>query len=141
MSVEPSTPEVTPEVTPVVKARRGRPPKALIESKKPRHRGKVGRPVGDAGRINEFKARLLSTTGNSVIDKIVQVAMNDEHPGQMAALKMCIDRMLPLSLFEKDAKSKGSAVTINIVNASAPESVEIVDQAVDVEYTEVAPDE
>jgi hypothetical protein len=31
----------------------------------------------------------------------------------MAALKMCIDRTLPISMFEKD-KSQRSAVTINI---------------------------
>ena len=33
----------------------------------------------------------------------------------MAALKMCMDRMLPVSMFEKDAKTGRSAVTINIV--------------------------
>jgi uncharacterized protein with HEPN domain len=31
----------------------------------------------------------------------------------MAALKMCMDRTLPVSMFEKD-KSQRSAVTINI---------------------------
>ena len=36
--------------------RRGRPPKSVVESKK--RPGKVGRPAGDAGRIQEFKERL-----------------------------------------------------------------------------------
>jgi hypothetical protein len=44
---------------------------------------------------------------------VIQIALNDEHPGQMAALKMCMDRTLPVSMFEKD-KSQRSAVTINI---------------------------
>lgn len=98
---------------PPTKAKRGRPRKADIEAKK--NRGKVGRPVGDAGRIKEFKARLLATTGDKVINKIVQVAMDDTHSGQMAALKMCMDRVLPLSYFEKDKNGGGSGqISINI---------------------------
>lgn len=122
------------------KARRGRPPKALVESKKPRKRGIVGRPPGDAARINEFKARLLSTSGEKVIDKILQIAQNDEHPGQIAALKMCMDRLLPTSLFEKDANKRGSAVTINIVNASET-PLEPLQPTFDIEAREVVPDE
>lgn len=94
-------------------AKRGRPRKADIEAKK--KPGKVGRPAGDAARIQELKARLLATTGDKVINKIVQIAMDDKHPGQLAALKMCFDRQLPLSLFEKDAKRGSGAITINIV--------------------------
>lgn len=94
-------------------ARKGRPPKALIESKK--KRGKVGRPAGDAARIAEFKARLLATSGDKVIEKVIQIAQQDDHPGQMAALKMCMDRILPLSLFEKDAKSGNRQIQINII--------------------------
>jgi hypothetical protein len=39
--------------------------------------------------------------------------MNDEHPAQMAAIKLCMDRMLPVSLFEKEGKQR-SAVNITI---------------------------
>ena len=55
----------------VTKPRRGRPPKALVEAKK--KPGKVGRPQGDNGRIQELKARLLATTGDKVINKIVSI--------------------------------------------------------------------
>lgn len=115
---------------PVVKqpARKGRPPKAVIEAKK--KPGKVGRPTGDTGRIAELKARLLSTTGDKVINKIVNIAMDDSHQGQMAALKMCIDRMLPLSLFEKDAKRGNGAITINITGVG---DVGLVPDTVDME--------
>lgn len=123
-------------MTNTVPTKAGRPSKAAIEAKKPGNRGKVGRPPGDAARIAEFKARLLATSGSRVIDKVLEVAMKDDHPGQMAALKMCLDRMLPLSLFEKDARSKGSAVTINIVNATAQENETVVD----IQATEVYPD-
>jgi hypothetical protein len=120
-----------------VKPRRGRPPKALIESKK--KPGKVGRPQGDNGRIQELKARLLSTTGDKVINKIVSIAMDDTHSGQMAALKMCIDRVLPTSLFEKDAKGQRNAVTINItgIGDAKVEAAEVVDvEVTDVEYND-----
>jgi hypothetical protein len=121
----------------VVKPRRGRPPKALVESKK--KPGKLGRPQGDTGRIQELKARLLATTGDKVINKIVSIAMDDTHSGQMAALKMCMDRVLPTSLFEKDAKGQRNAVTINItgIGDAKVEAAEIVDvEVTDVEYND-----
>ncbi len=58
---------------------------------------------------------MLATSGSKVINKIIQIAQDDDHPGQMAALKMCMDRVLPLSYFEKDKQSGGkSAVQITI---------------------------
>lgn len=105
----------------VVKRKAGRPKKSVVESKKVGKRGTVGRPVGDAGRIQELKARLLATTGDRVINKIVEIAMTDGHPVQGAALKMCIDRVLPLSYFDKD-KSGGSTpqISINITGINSP---------------------
>lgn len=123
----------------VVKPRRGRPPKDLIESKKAKKRGKVGRPIGEAGRIEELKARLLATTGDKVINKIVEIAMSDGHPVQGAALKMCMDRVLPLSLFEKDKNGSRNAVTINItgIGEAKVEPAQVVDVGVtDVDYDE-----
>lgn len=123
----------------VVKPKRGRPRKDLIESKKPGKRGKVGRPIGEAGRIEELKARLLATTGNKVINKIVEIAMSDGHPVQGAALKMCMDRVLPVSLFEKDKNSGRSAVTINItgIGEVKAEPVEVIEAEItDVDYDE-----
>ncbi len=110
----------------------GRPKKSEIVAKK--KRGVVGRPAGDQARIAELKARLLATTGDRVINKIVEIAMSDGHPVQGAALKMCIDRVLPLSLFEKDAKGQRGAVTINITGLTEAKPVEIVDSvSVDVQ--------
>jgi hypothetical protein len=120
---------------PPVKRGRGRPKKSEIEAyKKPK--GSVGRPLGDGGRMKELKARLLATSGERIIDKVIQIAGNDEHPGQMAALKMCWDRMLPTSLFEKDAKTGKSAVTINIVGV---DGVQISSQEPDENTIEMEP--
>lgn len=120
------------------KRKRGRPRKSEVEAKKVGNRGKVGRPAGDAARINEFKARLLATSGDKVINKIINIALDDEHQGQMAALKMCMDRVLPLSYFDKDKQSGGkSAVNITITGLESSVKTGEDAEPIDVEYSEV----
>ena len=81
-------------------------------------------PKTDNQRIKELKELMIRSGGKDVAEKVIQIALNDEHPGQMAALKMCLDRTLPMSMFEKD-KSQRSAVTINITGLGAtPQLVE-----------------
>ena len=104
---------VDPKV--VVKAKRGRPRKADIAAKKKGNRNAIGRPKGDAARINELKARLLATSGDKVISKVIEIALQDGHPVQSAALKMCMDRVLPVSYFDKKNDTGGrNAVSITI---------------------------
>jgi len=76
-------------------------------------------PKTDNQRIKELKELMIRSGGKDVAEKVIQIALNDDHPGQMAALKMCLDRTLPMSMFEKD-KSQRSAVTINITGLGAP---------------------
>ena len=88
-------------------------------------------PKTDHQRLKELKELMIRSGGKDVAQKVIEIALNEEHPGQMAALKMCIDRTLPISMFEKD-KSQRSAVTINItglgeptvINAEEPTDVE-----------------
>jgi hypothetical protein len=63
--------------------------------------------------MKELREMMIRSGGKDVVEKVVEIALNDDHPGQMAALKMCIDRTLPVSMFEKD-KSQRNAITINI---------------------------
>lgn len=100
-------------VAPKIRTKKGRPPKADLLAVKNRTKGKLGRPVGDAGRIQEFKERLLATGGTRILDKMISIALNDEHPGQMAAIKMSIDRLIPVSMFEA-SKAAGSTPQISI---------------------------
>ena len=119
--------------------RRGRPPKSLVESKKDGNRGKRSRPPVDAAAINEFKARLLATSGDKVINKVIEIAQNDEHPGQMAALKMCMDRVLPLSYFDKDKNGGGrSQVSITITGVGGDTTIVGTEEPIDAEYTDVS---
>jgi len=76
-------------------------------------------PKTDHQRLKELKELMIRSGGKDVAQKVIEIALNDEHPGQMAALKMCIDRTLPVSMFEKD-KSQRSAVTINITGLGEP---------------------
>lgn len=100
---------------------KGRPPKSDLQAVKDRTKGKVGRPAGDAARLQEFKERLLATGGSRILDKMVEIAMTDGHPGQMAAMKLAIDRILPMSMFDA-AKNAGGApqISINITGLNQP---------------------
>ena len=89
-------------------------------------------PKTDHQRLKELKELMIRSGGKDVAQKVIEIALNDEHPGQMAALKMCIDRTLPVSMFEKD-KSQRSAVTINITGLGGEPTVIETDPVEDVE--------
>ena len=76
-------------------------------------------PKTDHQRLKELKELMIRSGGKDVAQKVIEIALNDEHPHQLAALKMCLDRTLPVSMFEKD-KSQRSAVTINITGLGEP---------------------
>ena len=112
------------------KKKRGRPSKAeLAQARKQ----PVGRPKGDAAAIEEFKARIMnSPKSRKVLDAILDAALDDEHKNQAAAWKLLVDRMLPMSYFDKD-KVSGSRPSVNITITGVGESVTIGEQ----EYTDV----
>jgi hypothetical protein len=108
--------------------RRGKPKASEIAAKSAkRHnssggRKKIGRPKGDAGIINEYKARMLaSPKSRKVLDSIFNAAMDDEHKNQAAAWKLVMDRILPVAAFEKDIVQNGgkSAIQINITGVGS----------------------
>ena len=106
-------------LSPPTKRKRGRPSNAEIMSKK--SRGVVGRPPGEAARIKEFYARLLSTDGEKVIQTVLKKAMDDTDKDQVACLKMCMDRLLPISHFEKAGTQRGNSIQVQIVTTGAPQ--------------------
>lgn len=127
---EEATASIGAIVTPK-KRGKGRPPKSDLQAVRESRKGKVGRPKGDNSRIQEFKERLLATGGTRILDKMVQIALDDNHPGQMAAIKLAVDRILPSSVF--DAKAGGGApqISINITGLGQP-SIETVEDITDV---------
>ena len=104
---------------------KGRPPKADLEAVRNRTKGKRGRPKNATGRLQEFKERFLATGGTRILDTMIRIALDDNHPGQMAAIKLAIDRMLPVSAF--DASKNGGQnpqITINISGINEPQLLE-----------------
>ena len=100
---------------------KGRPPKADLAAVRESRKGKVGRPKGDNYRMQEFKERLLATGGQRILDKMVSIALDDDHPGQMAAIKLAIDRILPTSVFDASKNAGGvPQISINITGLSQP---------------------
>ena len=122
VEINTSVVEVKKERPKLVRRKVGRPLKKDIEAKKKGNRGKVGRPAGDAARINEFKARLLGTSGDKIIETLIHKALDPNDKDQIAALKMCVDRVLPLSMFDA-AKNSGQTpqISINITSLTPPE--------------------
>jgi len=110
--------------------KKGRPTKSALAEVKKRP---VGRPKGDASAIEEFKARLMaSPKSRKVLDSILDAALDDDHKNQAAAWKLLVDRMLPMSYFEKD-KAGGSRPSVNIVISGVGETVSIDNDIIDVE--------
>jgi hypothetical protein len=122
--------------------KRGRPRKTDIAAKKEGNRGKVGRPKGDAGIINEYKARMLaSPKSKKVLEAIFDAALDDEHKNQAAAWKLVMDRILPVAAFEKDVTKNGgkNAIQINISGVGGETtivngSVEDEEDVIEAEY-------
>jgi hypothetical protein len=89
-------------------------------------------PKTDHQRLKELKELMIRSGGKDVAQKVIEIALNDDHPHQLVALKMCLDRTLPISMFEKD-KSQRSVVSITISGLGVEPTV--IDQAEDIDYT------
>jgi len=132
------------QTTQTTKKRRGRPPKSAVEAKKKGNRP-VGRPKVDAAVINEMKARLLaSPKSRKVLDSIVNAALDDEHKNQSAAWKLLMDRMLPVSYFEKEKDATGRPsvnITISGIGAEPMQISEAIsaepEQPIDADFKEI----
>src|SRR5210317_1470005 len=102
--------------------KRGRPKKQDVLAKTKGNRVARGRPKGDAAIINEYKARMLASPKSvKVLNTIMDAALDNEHKNQAAAWKLVMDRMLPVSAFEKEVNSgtARNAIQINISGVGA----------------------
>jgi hypothetical protein len=124
-----------------VKRKRGRPKKGEVVAKKAGNRGVVGRPKGEQAIINEYRARMLASPKSAkVLEKIYEAALDDAHKNQSAAWKLIMDRMLPLSYFEKSSANAGrSSVNITITGVNGDTTIigENEDTAEDIPFNEL----
>lgn len=103
----------------------------------------LGRPPELAGKVESLKRQLLeSNNSEKLLNKVIAKALNDEDKDQMVALKLCIDRILPVSIFEK-ARNERGAIQINItgltdVNITEQNNEEFVEDATIIEVKDEA---
>jgi hypothetical protein len=71
-------------------------------------------PSEKKARAQEILSEMLTKKSKAIVQRIMDKALNDEDEDQMACLKLCVDRMIPVSYFEKE-KSGNKGVTIQIV--------------------------
>ena len=91
---------------------------------------KRGRPAGMRARQLELKQTLLEHPEvPKVIETMKQNALDDNHKNQTAAQKILMDRMLPISTFEKAVDSREK---INIViNTIRPEKEALLGEVIE----------
>ena len=91
---------------------------------------KRGRPAGMRARQLELKQTLLEHPDvPKVIETVIRTALDDSHKNQTAAQKLLMDRMLPISTFEKAVDSREK---INIViNTIRPEKKAIEGEVIE----------
>ena len=85
--------------------------------------------AAEKGKLKEYRHWLLkhkSTT--TAMEKLLTIALDDDHNGQMQALKIISDRILPISGFVAENQHQRAAVQINITGYNdAPEVKEVID--------------
>ena len=91
---------------------------------------KRGRPAGMRARQLELKQTLLEHPDvPKVLEKVVRTALDDNHKNQAVAQKLVMDRLLPISTFEKAVDSREK---INIViNTIRPEKKAIEGEVIE----------
>lgn len=80
-----------------------------------------------AQALKDFRARLLlNPKSPRLIEKLFDIAFDDEHKQQAVALKLLSDRLMPVAGFTADGKQQAS-VSINIsgIGVDSPAGVTI----------------
>tara|TARA_R110000868_G_scaffold34456_1_gene124498 strand:+ start:81 stop:497 length:417 start_codon:yes stop_codon:yes gene_type:complete len=78
----------------------------------------AGRPKGMRTAIKKLEERLLDANRiDLVIDSIVRAACDDENKNQAAAWKLIMDRMAPMSHYDKNKLGDRPMININVTTA------------------------
>jgi len=76
---------------------------------------KISKPAAQRELMHQMYIQMLDGGADKIIKKLMSKAMNDLDKDQIAALKMCLDRILPASAFDKvKDNNTNKGVTINI---------------------------
>jgi len=107
--------------------KQGRPSKAALQSTKELSKRQ------QAAALKDFRARLLlNPKSPALIEKMFEIAFDDEHKQQAVAMKLLADRLMPVAGFTSDGKQQAQ-VSINISGIGVPQGAVTVENADDVE--------
>ena len=80
----------------------------------------AGRPKGSVNKYTALARELMSEKSGEIVQKVIDKAMD----GDVHCLKMCMDRVLPVSYFEKDKNGSGrSSVSITITGVGGETTI------------------
>jgi hypothetical protein len=106
-------------------AKRGRPSKAALQSTKDLSKRQ------QAAALKDFRARLLlNPKSPALIEKMFEIAFDDEHKQQAVAMKLLADRLMPVAGFTSDGKQQAQ-VSINISGIGVPSGAVTVENGAD----------
>ena len=79
----------------------------------------------EKSQMKRYRAALLSNPMTlKVVEKSMEIAMDDTHSGQMQAMKLILDRALPVMGFNMEEKANGAAgIQINITGLTQEKEV------------------
>ena len=87
---------------------------------------KRGRPPGMRAAQLDIQRRLIEHPDRGkVVEAVYRAALDDEHKNQAAAMKILMDRMLPISVCDKNADVR-EKITISINSVEIPNREEKV---------------
>ncbi len=91
-----------------------------------------GRPTGMRTAIKKLEERLLSANRiEGVIDSIVDAASDPEHKNQAAAWKLIMDRMAPLSHYDKNKGGERPQIQINVSGINDIKTEKVIEGVVE----------
>ena len=66
----------------------------------------------------------LGSNGERIATRLVQIALNDEHDGQLSAIKICMDRLVPIQKAVDAGALEGRQINIQVnVEKANPKAV------------------
>ena len=87
---------------------------------------KRGRPPGMRAAQLDIQRRLIEHPDRGkVVEAVYRAALDDDHKNQAVAMKILMDRMLPISICDKNADIR-EKITININSVEIPDREEKV---------------
>ena len=87
---------------------------------------KRGRPQGMRAIQLDLQEKLYNHPDNhKVIETIYRAALDDNHKNQAAAQKLLMDRMLPISVCDKNVDIR-EKITINVCSVEIPDREETI---------------